>query len=163
MDINYDSVLRTEIHLRMFGDSLRDYREFWKSQIMPLVYSEIETIFETGGRGTWAPLGTEYAAEKAVEYPGQGVLRRQDSYYEAATTPDHPGSLAEVSENELRLGIRGGYFESTFGENYPAAHETGDGNLPARPVYELIAAGAAFEARITELGEAWVHATIDVP
>ena len=83
---------------------------------------------------------------------------------EAATSPNHPGSIAEFGPTELVLGVSGAYFESTFGANYPALHEEGNDeqNLSARPVYELIAAGERFEERITQLGEKWQREEIAV-
>ena len=62
------------------------------------------------------------------------------------------------------LGVSGGYFESTEGENYPALHEEGneEQNLSARPVYELIAAGERFEERISQLGEKYQREEIAI-
>ena len=105
----------------------------------------------------WADLDPLYAARKSRAFPGKGILRRDDTYIEAATSLNHPGNIAEFGPTALVLGVSGSYFESTFGENYPALHEEGNDeqNLSARPVYELIAAGERFEERITQLGEKW--------
>ena len=83
---------------------------------------------------------------------------------EAATDPNHPGSIAEFGPTEMVLGVSGGYFESTEGENYPALHEEGneEQNLSARPVYELIAAGERFEERISQLGEKYQREEIAI-
>ena len=117
--------------------------------------AEIDDIFDSRGRGLWADLDPLYAARKSQAFPGKDILRRDDTYFKAATSLNHPGNIAEFGPTELILGVSGDYFESTFGANYPALHEEGndEGNLSARPVYELIAAGAAFEERITQLGE----------
>ena len=86
---------------------------------------EIDDIFDTGGRGLWADLDPLYAARKAVTHPSQGILRRDDTYMEAATSLNHPGNIAEFGATEMVLGVSGDYFESTFGANYPAFHEEG--------------------------------------
>ena len=155
VDITFDSLLRTEAFINNIDARLQDYRRFWTDYTAPFVFNEIDDIFETEGHGRWAGLDPLYATRKAVTHPGQGILRRDDTYMEAATSPNHPGSIAEFGPTELVLGVSGAYFESTFGANYPALHEEGneEQNLSARPVYELIAAGERFEERISQLGE----------
>ena len=145
LDINFDSLLRTEVFISGISSTLSDFRRFFTDFVMPFTYGEIDDIFETEGYGQWSGLDPLYAARKAVTHPSQGILRRDDTYFEAATDPNHPGSIAEFGPTEMVLGVSGGYFESTEGENYPALHEEGNDeqNLSARPVYELIAAGEA--------------------
>ena len=112
----------------------------------------------------WKDLDPLYAARKAVAHPGKGILRRSDVYFEAATSLNHPGNLAEFGPTEMVLGIDGAYFESKFGANYPAIHESGheEGNLSSRSVYELIVAGERFEERLGQLGDRWVTEEIEV-
>ena len=156
-NVNFDTLLRTEVFIRNIGVGLQNYTRFWTDFVTPFTYAEIDDIFHTGGRGTWKDLDPIYAARKAVTHPGKEILEREGTYREAATHPNHPGSLVEVSQTELVLGVSGTYFESTFGANYPGLHEEGndDQNLSARPVYELIAAGERFEERMAQLGEKW--------
>ena len=52
----------------------------------------------------WAGLDPLYAARKAVTHPGKGILRRDDTYMEAATSLNHPGNIAEFGPTELILG-----------------------------------------------------------
>ena len=157
LDINFDSLLRTEVFISSLDQRLQNHTRFWTDFVAPFTFGEIDDIFDSGGRGLWADLDPLYAARKSRAFPGKGILRRDDTYFEAATNPNHPGSIAEFGPTELVLGVSGAYFESTFGENYPALHEEGNDeqNLSARPVYELIAAGERFEERITQLGEKW--------
>lgn len=157
LDIKFETLLRTEVFISGISSTLGDFRRFWTDFVAPFTLGEIEDIFLTEGRGRWADLDPLYAARKAVSYPGKGILRRDDTYFQAATSLNHPGSLAEFEPTEMVLGIRGTYFESTAGANYPAIHEAGHDpqNLSARPVYELIAAGERFEERLGQLGEKW--------
>ena len=147
LDIHFDSLLRTEVFISGLDQRLQNHTRLWTDFVAPFTFGEIDDIFDTGGRGLWADLDPLYAARKAVAYSGKGILRRDDTYFKAATTPSHPNSFLEVSPTELVLGVSG--------LGYPAFHEEGAENLSARPVYELIAAGAAFEERITQLGEKW--------
>ena len=145
VDINFDSLLRTEAFINTLEARLRDHRRFWTDYTAPFVFNEIDDIFDTGGRGLWADLDPVYSARKAVAYPGKDILRRDDTYFKAATTGSHPNSFFEASPTELVLGVSG--------LDYPAFHEEGGENLSARPVYELIAAGERFEERMGQLGE----------
>lgn len=147
LDINFQTIQRAEALVDRISAGLGNYRRFWTDFVAPFVYDEIDDIFHTGGRGTWAELDPLYAARKAVAFPGKGLLRRGDDYFKAATTPSHANSFAEVGPTELVLGVSG--------LGYPAFHEEGTEDLSARPVYELIAAGERFEERIGQLGEKW--------
>ena len=157
IDVNFETLLRAEALVEKIGASLQNYTRFWTDFVTPFTVGEIDDIFETGGRGAWKDLDPLYAARKAVSHPGKGILRRGDVYFEAATSLDHPGNLAEFGPTEMVLGIDGAYFESKFGANYPAIHESGheEGNLSSRSVYELIVAGERFEERMAQLGEKW--------
>ena len=163
-DINFDTLLRTEIFINTIDARLQDYRRFWTDFVAPFTYSEIDDIFHTGGRGLWADLDPIYAARKAVNYPTKGILEGEGTYRDAATTPSHPGSWVEMRQTELVLGVSGTYFESNFGANYPGLHEEGNDatHLSARPVYELIVAGERFEERLGQLGEKYLEEEIGV-
>ena len=164
IDINFDMLLRVEGFIDRIEMRLRNFTRFWTDFVAPFTYGEIDDIFESEGYGSWAPLDPIYAARKAVTHPGTGILERDGTYRDAATHPNHAGSLAEVNPTELVLGVSGTYFESTFGANYPGVHEEGndDQNLSARPVYELIVAGERFEERIGQLGEKWQREEIAI-
>ena len=162
VDINFDTLLRVEALVERIGTRLQDATPLWRDSVTPFTVGEIDDIFETGGSGAWAHLDPLYAARKAVSHPGKGILRRSDVYFEAATSLDHPGNLAEFGPTEMVLGVSGAYFESTFGANYPAIHEAGheEGNLSSRSVYALIVAGERFEERMAQLGEKWAQEEI---
>ena len=131
----------------------RNHTRFWTDYIaLRSLLDEIDDIFDSGGRGLWADLDPIYAARKSQAFPGKDILRRDDTYFKAATTPSHPNSFLEVSPTELVLGVSG--------LGYPAFHEEGAENLSARPVYELIAAGERFEERLGQLGEKWASEEI---
>ena len=162
LDINFDTLLRTEVFIGNIDARLQDHTRFWRDYVSPFTYGEIDDIFDTEGRGLWSDLDPLYAIQKSRAVPGKGILRRDDTYFKAATRPNHPGSIAEFGPTELVLGVSGTYFESTFGANYPALHEEGTENLSARSVYELIAAGERFEERIGQLGEKWQREEIAI-
>ena len=164
IEITFDKLLRTEVFIGNIDARLSDHRRFWTDFVAPFVYSEIDDIFDSQGDGTWADLDPRYAARKAVTHPGKGILRRDDTYFDAATGPNAPGSLLQVSPLEMVIGVDGGYFESQFGVNYPALHEGGNSktNLPQRSVYGLIPRGEGFEERLGQLGEKWQREEIAI-
>ena len=163
-DIRVDGVSGIEILLHGLDARLSDLSRFWTDFVAPFVYSETDDIFDSQGDGTWADLDPRYAARKAVTHPGKGILRRDDTYFDAATGPNAPGSFLQVSPLELVIGVDGGYFEAQFGVNYPALHEGGNSktNLPQRSVYGLIPRGEGFEERLGQLGEKWQREEIAI-
>ena len=162
VDINFDALLRIERFISGLDQRLQNQTRLWMDFVAPFTFGEIDDIFDTGGRGLWADLDPIYAARKSQAFPGKGIscvattptLKRQQ-------TPNHPGSIAEFGATEMVLGVSGDYFESTFGANYPALHEEGEGDA-SRPVYELIAAGERFEERISQLGEKYQREEIAI-
>lgn len=150
MNINFDALLRLQVFISNIDASLRDQRRFWTQYVSPFAYGEIDEIFYTGGRGLWPDLDPIYAARKDVTHPGQGILRREDAYYRAATGPNRAQSVYDVSSTELVIGTT---------VEHAAYHEEGRG-VRGRPVYELIAAGERFEERLGQLGEKYQQETI---
>ena len=151
---------RLQAYLNEVEGRLTDYTRLWSDFIAPLVAGEIAEVFDTEGRGEWPALHPVYAAEKEITHPGKTILRRDDNYIQAATSTRHPGNIARFSSSEMIWGIDGGYFEATYGENYPEHHELGTERLPARPVFELITVGGRLDENIEQLTEKWVREEI---
>ena len=154
IDINYDTLLQIQVFVSNIDAQLQDRKRFWTQYVAPFAYGEIDDIFDSGGRGLWPDLDPIYAAQKAVTHPGQGILRRDDTYYKAATGPNRAGSIYDVGATELVIGVSGASVE------YAAYHEEGRG-VSGRPVYELIAAGERFEERLGQLGEKYQQEAIN--
>ena len=159
IQIEFDTQ-KLQAYLNEVESRLTDYTRLWSDFIAPLVAGEIAEVFETEGRGEWPPLHPVYAAEKEITHPGQSILRRDDNYIQAATSTGHPGNIARFSSSEMVWGVDGGYFEATYGENYPAQHELGTERLPSRPVFELITVGGRLDENIEKLTEKWVREEI---
>ena len=119
-DINFETLLRAETLVEKIGASLGNHTRFWTDFVAPFTLGEIDDIFDTGGRGAWKDLDPLYAARKSLAFPGKGILRRSDVYFEAATSLNHPGSLVEVGPTEFVLGVRGSTVE------HAVFHEEGD-------------------------------------
>lgn len=157
--IELDGFLKLHAYVTDLEHRLTDRTRLFSDFIAPLVAGEIAEVFETEGRGEWSPLSPEYEAEKEITHPGKTILRRDDNYIQAATSTSHPGNIARFSSSEMVWGVNGGYFEATYGENYPEKHETGDG-VPWRPVYDLILVGGRLDQNIEKLTEKWTREEI---
>ena len=164
IDVNIAGVSGIEVLLSGIDARLQNMTPFWTDYVSPFVYAESDDIFDSQGHGTWADLDPRYAKRKAVTHPGKGILRRDDTYFDAATGPNAPGSFLQVSPLELVIGVDGGYFEAQFGVNYPALHEGGNPktNLSQRSVYGLIPRGERFEERLGQLAEKWQKEEIQI-
>ena len=159
IEVRIDGLSRLQAYVTELESQLTDRTRLFSDFIAPLVAGEIAEVFETEGRGEWAPLHPVYAAEKEITHPGQTILRRDDNYIQAATSTAHPGNIAHFGPSEMIWGVDGGYFEAVYGENYPERHELGQG-LPARPVFELITVGGRLDENIEKLTERWVREEI---
>lgn len=157
--IDFNDLLKLQAYLTDLEYRLTDRTRLFSDFIAPLVAGEIAEVFETEGRGEWPPLQPEYEAEKEITYPGKTILRRDDNYIQAATSTSHPGNIARFSSSEMIWGVNGGYFEATYGDNYPERHEEGDG-VPARPVFALITVGGRLDENIEKLTEKWAREEI---
>ena len=164
IDVNFDTLKRVDVFVSGLDRRLSDFSRLWTDFIAPFTFDEADEVFETEGYGRWGPLDAIYAARKARAHPGKGILQREGTFREAATNPEHPGSLSEASPSEWVVGFRSDYFTSRFGAHYPAIHAEGneERNLSARPVHAYIVAGAQFEERVGQLGEKWQREEIAI-
>ncbi|MDE0016079.1 MAG: hypothetical protein OXU51_07835 [Candidatus Poribacteria bacterium] len=160
IDIQIDGLSRLQAYVTQLEHRLTDRTRLFSDFIAPLVAGEIAEVFETEGRGEWPALHPAYAAEKAITHPGKTILRRDDTYIQAATSTAHPGNIAHFGPSEMIWGIDGGYFEAVYGENYPEQHELGTERLPSRPVFDLITVGGRLDENIEKLTEKWVREEI---
>ena len=119
LNIDFSQVVRLEVRLTELQRRLGDLSSFFKGFAERHLEPSTERVFTTEGYGMWAELDPKYAARKSITHPGQTILRRDDAYFDAATTIGHPGNVLEVSPTELVYGVSGGYFQSSFGYNYP--------------------------------------------
>ncbi len=154
IDIDYRDLLRLETLLSDLGRRFSDLTPFWNDFAVDLLPTKVREVFRTEGYGTWAALDPVYARVKAERYPGAGILRRTDAYFQAASEVDHPGNVFVATPMALVFGVGGGYFEAVAGENYPERHELGRG-VAERPVYALLAESADFDAEISRLLDTW--------
>ena len=152
--INTTDFQKFEEVVQRLEDRFRDLTPFWNDYALGLIQEEVRVEFRTEGHGRWPELNPDYAAEKARDFPGRGILVKEGTYFGAATQVSHPGNIFIATPMEMVYGVDGDYFVSRFGENYPAAHEFGRG-VPQREVFEPIAEGAELDAAISRLLEKW--------
>lgn len=142
IETNLDTI---QSRLREAGNLFSDLRPFWQEHAVDAASEETQEVFESEGRGLWPGLNPRYAAEKAVLFPGKGILRATDAYFDAATQPNAAGNLIEIGADTFTYGVAGSFFEGRAGDNYPLRHETGEGvqrrevfGLAVRPLSERL-------------------------
>ena len=154
IDIDYSDIEKLEAHLSDLARRFSDLTPFWNDFAVDLLPTKVREVFRTEGYGTWPALDPAYARAKAAAYPGKGILRRTDAYFQASSEVSHPGNVFLATPTELVFGVGGSYFEAVAGENYPERREEGRG-VDARPVYGLLAESADFDAEISKLLDTW--------
>lgn len=122
-----DQVLRT---FSRWTDALSDFSpvlEKIADDFLELEASQFGGEGKTGSGG-WKALSPDYAAWKAVHYPGAKILERDGWLRDSLTVKDAPFGLREITTTQAVLG-----------SNLPYAmyHQTGTRKMPARPPIEL--------------------------
>ena len=154
INIDYSDLSRLKALVSDLERRLSDLTPFWNDFAVDVLLTKVREVFRTEGYGTWAALDPVYAAEKAIEFPGKGILRRTDRYFQASSEVGHPGNVFVATPMELVVGVGGDYFEAVAGENYPERHEEGRG-VAARPVYGLLAESPDFDTEFSRLLDTW--------
>ena len=108
--------------------SISDFRNIWPFAT-GTIYSIFGRAFDTEGASTaagkWKELTPAYARSKAIKYPGQPILRAENTLFESLTDPEAVDAIFIPEVDQLTIGSR---------TPYARAHQFGLGNLPARPI-----------------------------
>ena len=154
-DVRLVDLGKVEDFLNTLKKRFRDLRPFWRRILTSLVISEVEEIFQTEGRGRWAPLSEEYAEKKRQERPGKTILRYDDRILNSLETEGAFGNIAEFKPQYMVWGLDAAAFRQYGdGEPYPRYHELGVG-VPRRAIFDRILWGGRFERNVQSLGEKW--------
>jgi phage gpG-like protein len=108
-----------------FADGVADYRPIWpviEDDFYSLESRQFQTEGAAGGE-VWAPLSPEYAAWKALEFPGQPILQRTGEMMASLTQRDHPAAVHVEERKTLTLGTT---------VAYAIFHQRGTSRMPAR-------------------------------
>lgn len=154
INIDYSDLLRLDALVSDLARRFSDLTPFWNDFAVDALPAKVREVFRTEGYGTWPALDPAYQREKGRMYPGKGILRRTDAYFQASSEVGHPGNILVATPTELVFGVSGGYFEAVAGENYPERHEEGRG-VAERSVYALLAESVDFDTEISRLLDTW--------
>lgn len=122
------SVESFAVAFERLADSFDNFGEFVFPLLVPVLEAEIAAQFDAEGHGpsgAWADLSPDYAAVKAVTYPGQPILRATNSLWHALTDSGSVNALRDFSRDSFNFGTRG--------LPYAEFHQTGTGRMPRRP------------------------------
>lgn len=111
--------------LHAFSAAMTNLIPFWP-RLVPLFINWMRRQFESQGiywtGAPWRPLTPEYAAQKAREFPGRGILIASGSLRRGASSPRRT-----ATPRSLTLTIE-------WPKGDPGWHHFGEGNNPARPL-----------------------------
>lgn len=128
--------------------NLRDFGQYVFPRLGPVFEAELGGQFSTQGHGpfagAWAPLSTAYAAQKAVDYPGQPLLVATGALREALTQASSPHAARDFTATDFAFG--------TVGLDYASFHQLGTGHMPARPPFDFTQDFEEALKRETQLG-----------
>jgi len=104
-----------------------DFRGVWP-EASGTIYNIFSRAFDTEGASTAAgkfkELTPSYAKGKALEFPGQTILKAENTLYESMIDPEAADAIFIPERDQLTIGTR---------DLKARAHQFGLGNLPARP------------------------------
>lgn len=91
---------------------ISDFRNIWPAPT-GIIYGIFGKAFDTEGASTAAgkfkELTPAYAKRKAIEYPGQTILKRENTLFESMTDPEAPDAIFRPEKDQLTIGTRTPY------------------------------------------------------
>jgi phage gpG-like protein len=109
---------------------IKDLRPIW-DRVERVFYRIEEEQFKSEGAkgrsGKWAKLSPEYAARKAIDYPGKLILERTGKLKSSLTSKTSDTVLIKEKQEF-------GFGSSLF---YARFHQTGTKNMPARELFDF--------------------------
>lgn len=120
--IDVTGLTESEVKTARLAVMMSDFRPWWPL-LVPLFIDWMRRQFETEGEfggHAWAPLSPNYAAYKAVVYPGKGILIAEGDLRRAASSPSRL-----MTPTELILTIE---------DPKVVFHQEGTPFMPARPL-----------------------------
>ena len=108
--------------------AISDFRSIWP-EATTTIYRIFGRAFETEGASTasgkWKELSPAYARAKAIEFPGQTILKAENTLFESMTDPEAADAIFIPEHDQLTIGSR---------DPKARPHQKGLGHLPARPI-----------------------------
>lgn len=121
-------------HLDPIALKASDFRPLFQ-RFQVAVYEHFNSWLDSEGSGTWKPLDKDYAAWKAMHFPGTSILERNGDLFQSLRDPGAVDAVAEIGPSEARWGTR---VLSHKGFPYAwAHHDSRRATLPKRRVVLL--------------------------
>lgn len=122
------------VGLSRLRTDISDWTKFWTERFAPFFYRMVQQDFalEGGGSGpSWAALSPTYAAWKAKQFPGRGILVRSGALKASLAGPDAAAGIFRTTPTALEIGTA---------VPYALYHQLGGARLPQRPPLRVNAA-----------------------
>ena len=128
LDLDYDDD-GTREKLAWIAAQLLDLRPFWP-KLVSLAIDWWGKQFDTEGAFggfPWPPLSPSYAAWKAANYPGRGILVLERDLRQAASLPDRVANPQDLTLTIPWARLKGEQVDLSW-------HQLGTTRMPARPL-----------------------------
>lgn len=155
LTISKENIVNLDKAFAGLQEGISDLRPFFRNLSKDHLENAVANGFDTEGYGSWKPLSKDYAYWKAQKFPGKPILRREDTYFQAATNLHHPGSYLDITPRHMEFGISESYFVAQHGYFYPSVHEEGSRSVPKRALFELLARNEMFQSLVVREAERW--------
>lgn len=110
---------------------ISDFRSIWPAvarEFYSIEAGQFESEGAKGASGKWAPLSPAYKKWKEKTRPGEPILRLDHYLVDSLTSPDAPGSVYRLEQDEMTIGTT---------VEYAVFHQRGGVGLPRRPPISL--------------------------
>lgn len=91
---------------------ISDFRSIWPdvgAEFYAIEREQFDSEGAAGASGKWKELTPAYKKWKEVHYPGQPIMRRENTLAESLTDPEALDAIFRPSRNELVIGTRTPY------------------------------------------------------
>lgn len=91
---------------------ISDFRTIWPdvaTEFYAIEREQFNSEGAVGASGKWAPLSPGYKKWKEVNYPGQPIMRRDNTLFESLTDREAADAIFRPGKDELVIGSRSPY------------------------------------------------------